>query len=126
MAHSTEPRRKRRKTSFKAGANGFAEEHRVETPRRGLVALKIGKRSGELQVLPKERASGVVASMAKAMAKPGLTRAQIFQGQSRKVYAYSLYPKDPSKLVREDAAGHKILGRFVSGRFRPLTSAPAV
>jgi hypothetical protein len=102
------------------------EEHRVETPRPDLVVLRIGQRFDKLKMLPKERVSGVVAKVAQAMAKPGLTRAQIFQGASRKVFAYSLYSKDPSKLVREDASGHKILGRFISGRFRPLSSGPVL
>lgn len=110
----------------KAGADSSIEEHRLETPRRDLVVLRIGKRVSPLQSLPKERAAGIVASMAKAMAKPGLTREQIFEGASKKVYAYSLYTKDPSKFVREDAAGRKTLSRFVDGRFRPLSSRAAL
>lgn len=102
------------------------EERRVETPRPDLVVLRKGERPGKLRVLPKELASGVVVNLAKATSKPGLTRAQIFQGTSQKVYAYSLYSKDPSKFVREDSAGHKILGRFVGGRFRPLSSSTAL
>jgi hypothetical protein len=124
MALTTEVRVNRRKGVSRAEANGSVEEHRVETPGQDLVERGIGGRFDKLKVLPKERASSVVAQVAKAMAKPGLKRAQIFQGASRKVYAYSLYSKDPSKLVREDASGHKILGRFISGRFRPLSSGP--
>lgn len=110
----------------KTGASDPVEEHRLETPRRDLVVLRIGKRVSNLQALPQERASGIVAGMARAMAKPGLTREQVFQGASKKVYAYSLYSKDPSKFVREDAAGRKTLGRFVDGRFRPLSSRAAL
>jgi hypothetical protein len=102
------------------------KERRLETPRPDLVVLRIGERLASVQVHPKEAASGVVAKVAKAMAKPGLTRAQIFQGTSGKVYAYSIYSKDPSKVVREDASGRKILGRFVTGRFRPLSSGRAL
>jgi hypothetical protein len=126
MARTTEVRINRRKSASNAGANGSVEEYRVETPRPDLVVLRIGERFGKAQVLSKERASGIVANLAKAMAKPGLTRAQIFQGSSGKVYAYSLYAKDPSKVVREDASGHRVLGRFTSGRFRPLSSGPAL
>ena len=126
MARTTEVRATRRKGASRAEANGSVEEHRVETPRSDLVVLRIGGRFDKIKVFPKERASGIVAKVAKAMARPGLSRAQIFQGASRKVYAYSLYSKDPSKLVREDASGHKTLGRFISGRFRPLSSGPAL
>jgi hypothetical protein len=126
MARTTESRANRRKSASRAEVNGSLEEHRIETPRPDLVVLRIGRPVDNLKVLPKERASGVVAKVAKAMAKPGLTRAQIFQGASDKVFAYSLYSKDPSKFVREDASGHKILGRFMGGRFRPLSSSPAL
>jgi hypothetical protein len=126
MTRTTEVRANRRKGASRAEANGSVEEHRVETPRPDLVVLRIGQRFDKLKMLPTERVSGVVAKVAQAMAKPGLTRAQIFQGASRKVFAYSLYSKDPSKLVREDASGHKILGRFISGRFRPLSSGPVL
>ena len=126
MARTTDVRANRRKAASRAEANGSVEEHRVETPRPDLVVLRIGERFDKLKVLPKEQASVVVANVAKAIARPGLTRAQIFQGASGKVYAYSLYPQDPSKLVREDASGHKVLGRFIGGRFRPLSSGPAV
>jgi hypothetical protein len=126
MARTTEVRANRRKGVSKPEANGSVEERRVETPRPDLVILRIGQRSDKLKVLPNERASVVVAKLAKAMAKPGLTRAQIFQGASRKVFAYSVYSKDPTKFVREDASGHKILGRFSSGRFRALSSGAAL
>jgi hypothetical protein len=109
MERITEGRANRRKGASISESNGLVKDHRVETPRFDN---------------PKERTSSVVAQVAKAMAKPGLTRAQIFQGTSRKVYAYSLYSKDPSKFVREDASGHKILGRFIRGRFRPVSSGP--
>jgi hypothetical protein len=82
MEQTTEARANRRKGAFRVEANASVEAHRVETPR-----------FEKLKVLPKERASSVVAQVARAMAKPGLTRAQIFQGASRKVYAYSLILK---------------------------------
>ena len=100
------------------GAYQPSDERRLETPRSDLVVIKVGRRLDKLQVLPNERAPVLVAKVAKAMSKPGLTRAQIFQGASRKVYAYSVYTKDPSKVVREDSTGRKTVGRFIGGRFR--------
>jgi hypothetical protein len=96
------------------------EEHRIETPRGDLVILKMGPHSPKPPMRPEESAAVLLPKLLKAIAKPGLTRAQIFGKTSRKVYAYSVYPKDLSKLVREDAAGHKVVGTFSNGRFRPL------
>lgn len=126
MARAPKIRTNRQESGPSAAASRRPEEYRVETPRPDLVVLRDGERAADLQALPKERASGIVAKMAKVMTKPGLTRAQIFQGTSRKVYAYSVYSKDPSKVVREDVSGHKMLGRFVSGRFRASSSSRAL
>lgn len=68
---------------------------------------------------PKEQAADVLARIAKVLAKPGIDRKRVFQGTSGKpVYAYFVYSKDPSKVVREDVGGHQVIGRFVGGRFR--------
>jgi hypothetical protein len=126
MARMSRNRKDRQEGARGVGPGRAPGERRVETPRSDLFVLKIGERTDEFRPSPKERASGVVARVAKAMAKPGVTRAQIFRGAFRGVYAYSIYSQDPSKVVREDAAGRKILGRLVSGRFRPLSSGPAL
>jgi len=103
------------------------QERRVATPNRDLLVIKVGERYEKLQVSPKERASGILARMAKAIAKPGADRTRVFQSASGKpVYAYSIYSKDTTKVIREDASGHQTVGRFVSGRFRPISSARAV
>lgn len=58
------------------------------------------------------------------MARAGPDRARVFQSSSnRPVYAYYVQAGDPTRMIREDAAGRKTVGRFVSGRFRPLRSA---
>ena len=103
------------------------QERRVATPNRDLLVIKIGERYEKLKVSPKERASGILARMAKAIAKPGADRTRVFQSASSKpVYAYSIYSKDTTKVIREGASGHQTVGRFVSGRFRPISSARAV
>jgi len=56
---------------------------------------------------------------AKAFAKPGFDRRVIFgSGRNRKVFAYSVYPNDPSKIIREAADGTRTIGRLVGGKFR--------
>lgn len=58
------------------------------------------------------------------MSKPGVDRSRVFRSISDKpVYAYSIDPKDTSKIVREDAAGRKIVGRVVNGKFRVIAKA---
>jgi hypothetical protein len=59
---------------------------------------EVGERYEKLQVSPKERASGILARIAKAIAKPGADRTRVFQSASSKpVYAYSIYSKDTTK-----------------------------
>lgn len=68
-----------------------------------------------------ERASSLVLKAGKALNKPGIRRETVFgSGSGRGISAYSVYPADPTKIVRESADGQKIIGRLVGGRFRPL------
>ena len=102
------------------------QERRLATPSPDLMIIKIGERREKLVVPPSERASGVLARLAKAISKPGLDRADVFlSNRGRPVYAYSVYPKDPTKLVREDVSGQKVIGRFRNGRFYRTSSAKA-
>jgi hypothetical protein len=60
------------------------------------------------------------------MTKLGADRERLFTSASGKpVYAYFVDSKDPMKVVREDVSGRRTLGRFVSGRFRPVSSPRA-
>ena len=67
----------------------------------------------------RERASNLVLKAVKALAKPGIRRETVFgHGSGRGIYAYSVYPADTSKIVRESADGQMVIGRMVGGRFR--------
>lgn len=115
---------KRRKAAPTGGVAAAASERRVATPRADLLVIKIGERYQKEALSPKEKASAVLARLGKAMSKPGVDRSRVFRSISGKpVYAYSIDPKDTSKIVREDAAGRKITGRFLSGKFRAITKA---
>jgi hypothetical protein len=59
-----------------------------------------------------------LAKTGRALAKPGISKASVFRGASKKVFAYSIYSKDPSKIVRQAADGTKTIGRVVDGKFR--------
>ena len=68
-----------------------------------------------------ERASSLVRKAGKALSKPGIRRETVFgHGSGRGISAYSVYPADPTKIVRESADGQKRIGRMVGGRFRPI------
>ncbi len=107
--------------------NTSVQERRLATPNPDLMIIKIGERREKLVVPSSERASDVLARLAKAISKPGVSRASIFRSSSgKRVYAYSVYSKDPSKLVREDVSGRQTVGHFVNGRFYPTISAKTV
>lgn len=102
-------------------------ERRVVTPDPSLMVVKIGDESKRADVSPQENASSLFAKLAKVIAKPGTSRSQVFRsGSGRRVYAYSVFAADPSKLVREDAKGTKTVGRLVNGRFRAVSRDPNV
>jgi len=108
----------------KRGVNALVMERRVATPRPDLFVIKVGDRQARAQVSPREQTSGVLATVAKVMTRPGANRATLFQSSSGKpVYAYFTQTGDPTKLVREDSSGRQTVGRFVSGRFRAVRSA---
>jgi hypothetical protein len=91
------------------------------------MVIKIGERSGEPAVAQKVPTSRILARVAKVMAKPGTDRTRVFKSTSSKaVYAYSIDATDPTKVVREDAAGRRTVGRLVGGRFRPTIPPRAV
>lgn len=74
--------------------------------------------------LPVRESSGpLVSRIVQASRKPGIKREVIFKkGASKRIYAYSVLPSDPSKMVREDAKGKRAVGRLANGRFRVLKS----
>jgi len=99
------------------------KERRVSTPRPDLVVVKIGRPKSVETVSEREKASNLVASLVRATRKPGTSRDTIFHSSvGKRVFAYSVYPGDPTKIVREDASGMTSVGRLVNGRFRVLSA----
>ncbi len=73
-----------------------------------------------------ESSESLLTGIARATRKPGIKRADVFRrGSGRKIYAYSVMPSDTSKIVREDAAGAKTVGKLVNGRFVALKTKTA-
>lgn len=100
------------------------QERRIATPSPDLVVVRTGKFHKTVKVHASEHASSILARVAKVMSRPGADRAGIFTSTSGKpVFAYSVYSKDPTKIVREDASGRQTVGRIVGGRFRSVVAA---
>jgi hypothetical protein len=97
------------------------KERRISTPRPDLLVVKIGRPRSKEPVSSREKASVLVAGLVRATRKPGTSRKRIFDSSvGKRVFAYSVYPGDTTKIVREDASGKRSIGRFVNGRFRSL------
>jgi hypothetical protein len=86
-----------------------------------LVVVKIGRPKAEPVVADTEKASTLVANLLEATRKPGTSREGIFNSSvGKRVFAYSIDPKDTTKIIREDATGKTSVGRFRNGRFQAL------
>ena len=109
-------------TSHKLQAHdkGFRE---ITTPRGDLIIWSL--RSSTARVAPNDQmVSHLLPKMAKAMGKPGLSKNTVFRSNAGKtVYAYSIDPNNPDRLIREDASGDKTPGRFSGASFRRTAAA---
>ena len=66
-----------------------------------------------------DEAEVIVRKLGKALSKPGISKQVVFRGHSPgKVFAYSAYPEDITKVVREAADGTRTVGRVVGGKFK--------
>lgn len=116
-----------RSGSAKAIAKGAvtAQGRVISTPRASMVIMESGTK--RVRSAPHDQtAAALLPRFVKAISTPGLNRDAIFKGRSNKgVYAYSLDPKNPDLLIREDASGKKTTGKLVGAQqtFRPLRKA---
>jgi hypothetical protein len=114
-----------KKSKAKSVGSSHGDERRVATPRADLIVVKIGEPYFKRDVLTREKPSSLVAKIAKAIRKPGTSRQVIFRSSvGKKVYVYSVDPRDTTKIIRENANGQKKIGRLVNGRFRPVSAQP--
>jgi hypothetical protein len=112
---------KRRPLASKAGqVRGTS----VATLSSGLVLVRVGAARKSRAAARGAGATELLNKAARAFAKPGFDRQVIFgSGRNGKVFAYSVFPDDPSKIIREAADGTRTIGRLVGGRFRPSRAA---
>jgi hypothetical protein len=72
-----------------------------------------------------DRARVLVHKVANALQKPGIQKSAVFRGSnSTKIFAYSVDPTDPSRVIRESADGTRRVGRLgPDGKFRVADKA---
>ncbi len=57
--------------------------------------------------------------IARVVRKPGIPHKVVFRRLTGKtIYAYSIFEKDPTQIVRIDANGVRKIGKLINGRFR--------
>jgi hypothetical protein len=71
----------------------------------------------------RERAGSMIQEIVKVTSRPGTGHAVFFKSPSgKKIFAYSIDPTNPKRIVREDASGNRVVGRFAGDRFRADTA----
>ncbi len=129
---SSPPRRSTRKSvppearRVQARAEIRLDGTKIPTLNDNLVLVRLGADTARSHGRPAKLEQGELAGpmllkAGKALSKPGIRRETVFGGGSgRGISAYSVYPADPTKIVRESADGQRTIGRLVGGRFRAL------
>lgn len=87
--------------------------------------VRVGKdHVGTAKVASDQAANTLLPKMGKAFSRPGVDRQSVFQSNSGKtVYAYSMDPRDPSRIIKEDQSGKQTIGRMATnGTFRASRS----
>ena len=91
------------------------------------VLVRVGPGQKNPAPRPDERAAVLLAKVGKALSKPGIDKKTIFKGAKLgAIYAYSAYPGDTRKVLREAADGSQTVGRLIkNGQFRRIAKAAA-
>lgn len=95
----------------------------LPTSRPDLFIVRVGTKP-VTEVAPDQTAVPLLRKAGRALLKPGVSRESVFgSAPKQNFYAYSLDPADPTRMVREDAAGNKTVGRMINGTFRKVANA---
>lgn len=101
-------------------AGRLVQGRSVATLGSGMALVKIGK-TAKGAVRPEDETTVLVKKAARALNKPGIDRSVVFQGpNAAKIFSYSVYPQDTTKVIRESANGARVVGRLVDGKFRAI------
>jgi len=81
--------------------------------------VRVGPPQEAARCRRRSRSTELLNRAAKAFAKPGFDRRVIFgSGRNRKVFAYSVYPNDPSKIIRKLPTARERSAGWFRGKFR--------
>lgn len=100
----------------------------IQTTRSDMFIVRVGKDPvSTKKVASDQLANTLLPKMGKAFSRPGVDRQSVFQSNSGKtVYAYSMDPRDPSRIIKEDQSGKQTIGRMATdGTFRAARSKAA-
>lgn len=99
------------------------ENRTARTARKRTSSPSSARSSKQAGKAARESSGQLISRIIEVSQKPGIRRDAIFkQGSSKRIYAYSVLPSDPSIMVRESAEGERAVGRLANGRFRVLKS----
>jgi 3-hydroxymyristoyl/3-hydroxydecanoyl-(acyl carrier protein) dehydratase len=108
----------------KLGKDSLVQGKPITALGSGYMLVRVGAAKKRAAVRPGDQATVLVAKAWQALNKPGIDKQVVFRGsQNGKIFAYSVYPDDPSKVVREAADGTRRVGRLVDGKFRVAAKA---
>ena len=87
---------------------------------RDVVVVRTGRFEGAKRSTKRsEEARTLVGATGKALGRPGIKKSAVFKKRGADgVFAYSVDPADPRRIVRRSGAGKRTIGRLVDGRFR--------
>jgi hypothetical protein len=114
----------KKSTSAHGSGSRQGEDYRkISTPRGDFVILS--SKTTTVRMAPDDQmVSYLLPKMAQALVRPGLSKKAVFHSNAGKtVYAYSIDPNNPERLIREDAAGDKTKGRMSGANFRRSAAA---
>lgn len=100
----------------------------IQTTRSDMFIVRVGKDPVRTKKVASDQlANTLLPKMGKAFSRPGVDRQSVFQSNSgKKVYAYSMDPRDPSRIIKEDQSGKQTIGRMATdGTFRAARSKAA-
>ncbi len=83
----------------------------------GFELVQVGPKRKRPPIPAEDSASVLVQKVGKALRKPGIDKQTVFRGGATRVFSYSAYPSDPTRVVREASDGTKRIGRLVKGKF---------
>ena len=86
---------------------------------RDVVVVRTGRFQGKKTPTKRsEEARTLVGATARALDRPGIKKSAVFKRGASEVFAYSVDPGDPRRIIRRSGTGKRTVGRLVDGRFK--------